>query len=1064
MILNVDDILGASSLHDTISKYVELKMAGTNMIACCPFHDEKTPSFVVSVSKGIYKCFGCGKGGNNAAQFLMDLKSYTFPEAIEILANEAGMVVDYGTENRDKANKAWKAQKAEKERHLVIHKAAYEILQSTYPNTPTKLAGKIYEEEIIKKWGIILSNNSNTLANHKLKDDFIEVGLVTQGQDNDYDFFYNRIMIPIHNKSGDIVGYTARHKHIKPKAPKYINSKNSCIFKKSKILFGYHHNQQAIKNKGFAYLVEGATDVIMMDQHGCSNAVGILGTSFTDDHAKLLAQITDTVIIMMDGDEAGKKSKIKAVEVLVKNKLKPSILTLPFNDDPADYITKKGLKGFKTYSDANTEDGITHSVSLELDGTEHGKVAAVNKAALLLSSTDNEILLEQYAKTISRKIGTTQKVLKDEIKKRRDQLLSGRKLLTPEQENQKLKYHMFEDGNKYYTAYGKEISNYVLTPLFLVHGGNHQNRRIFEITNIFKDSRLIDIPTDDFIMLNSFRKLTEGIGNFVFEGKEENFLQLRKMVYEKMMDVYSITTLGYQPGSGCYAWSNGLTNPNGEFMSINEYGIVEFDDKKYFLPTFSKLRDMETEDLGSSEFEECFQYIESEDDQSPKTVEEWTSLFAEILGENAIIGLSFYFATVFKDILFRRFNGFPLLNLFGPQGSGKTFMARLLVGPFGIPQRPTHSVSGTLSSFFRVPAQSRNAISNYEEFSEKVPDDKVEGFKNFFDGFGRQLSKLTKDNQTNKTPVHNSIVLAGQVMPAHDPALLSRCITLYFATINESEIPKEIKKKAERFTKWTMEGYFSYVTAKVHSFRGKFSKEFDVMYEEVSKQLSSMFPAKSMPDARVFTNYAMMVTTYKVMSQFITLPFQTKEVLDFTCERIIDQSLAIKGTEEFSEWWKMIEYLIEKGELTSSHYAVQELNSVTINDGSGKKELIWDAPKKLLFLNLNYAHKEYLRHGKMQGLARTLGLNTLKHYFKIHNSYIGQKKSKRMGPKKVAQCWVFDTDLLSGYSFNITNYSTEEGQKEEDEYTNDFENRKDPPSAQQEMIFQKDPKFNDDGN
>jgi hypothetical protein len=494
------------------------------------------------------------------------------------------------------------------------------------------------------------------------------------------------------------------------------------------------------------------------------------------------------------------------------------------------------------------------------------------------------------------------------------------------------------------------------------------------------------------------------------------------MIYQEMYDVLPIDILGYHP-AGFYAWSNGITTPEGKFIPIDKYGIVKYNDTNYFLPTYSNIGLInENEDRSTDEFELSFKFVEPPQNKPcPSSIREMAIAMNRIFGENAVIAFSYYISSIYRDFLFNRFDCFPHLNLFGPAGSGKTFMARVLTSMFGIPMRPTHSVTGSISAFFRRIAQARNAISWYEEYSEKVPEDKQEGFKNFFDGFGRTLSKLSNDNKTRNTAVYSACIISGQVLPNHDPALLERCITLYFLKMDYT---KKQRDYAEDFMDYAKKGYFSHITNQVHAFRDQYADKFEDTLEYIRGKIISQFDEYNQPSSRVLNNYAIIATSYTILNAILgnVLPWNEDTLLRICTERIRSQSKTVESAEEISGFWQMIEYLIEKGELTQSHYAVKRTTSVKVQDKMDKNKQIehtFDTPKTLLYLRLNYAHKEYSRAGKQQGISRVMELSTLKYYLSISPSYIGENRGTRFG-EMTARCLVFDTEYLPNHEFNVT--------------------------------------------
>lgn len=1031
MILNAQEIKDACNLVDIVSKYVDLKREGSNLVGLSPFKDENTPSFKVSPAKRLYKCFASGKGGNDAVQFLRDLKGITYPEALEELAETYGIAVNYGNGNPEAERAAAKERKALKEKMVDAIKKAHDFFigQSSLLGDKEliEIAGKSYSSYVISKWGMTTAGDYDALpkASESWPDRqlLVDAGILALKKNGTsfYNFFANRLLFPLYSESGDIIGYNGRlldyDKADPKKKVKYLNSPDTILYNKGKHVFGYWQNYKNIRDKGFAYIVEGPTDVIQMDMAGVNNAVCCDGHSLSEYQARYISRATDTVIFMYDNDGTVKHETLKNnIMTMLPTQVECKVLFLPEGYDPGQYFSEFSKDDF---SNISAEDAIEYLIRTELpnpkDCGPHEQGAATILAANLIAEIEDQAIQRQYVNRISKMINATSAALMDHVKEVLKKRTEKKNRLTPEQEMMKAMYGFYIDKNKYYHQLGFELSNFIVEPLFLVRESD-KSYRVMKVINTYGISEIIKVESDEFITLAGFKKKTEMLGNFIFTGKEEHYTKIKSLIYSSMYNVHPIDVLGYHP-AGFYAFSNCIISPEGKVIDIDENGIVEYEGKKYFLPTFSNVGFKDEYDAHiEDEFEQSFRYVSSEE---AYTIKSYSHKFAKIFGRNAVIGLSYYFAATYRDMLFRRFDCFPHLNLFGPAGSGKTFMARALTSLYGIPVKPTHSVNGSVSAFFRRMAQSRNAITPYEEYSEKVPEEKLEGFKNFFDGFGRTLSKLSNDTKTRNTPVYNACLISGQVMPNHDPALMERVVTLFFDKIKASDSER---KEAERFIAIGKKGHYSQVTAELHSLREHVMERFETKLDDVREYITGMFNPANMPQDRVLNNYSMITAMYFTIMEKVDLPFKPNEVYDMVYERIVDQTKSVEGAEEISGWWSMIEYLMEKGDLTSAHYACEWESHVRIEDPDNKEKskiIEFDEKKKLLFVRMNYAHKEYQRQSKVQSTHRVLELNTLQYYLRIHKSYLGICKGKKIGGT-TQRVWVFDTAQLQGYEFKQT--------------------------------------------
>ncbi|MEA3474949.1 MAG: DNA primase [Candidatus Cloacimonadota bacterium] len=342
----IDDVRSANNIVEVIGEYLPLKRSGANYKCRCPFHNEKTPSFMVSPSKQIFKCFGCGKGGN-VFTFLMEYEKINFNEAVQKLAQRAGIKLPQ------------KEISAEKQ---TLYNELYEIykIANQYYRDNLLKAGKLaleylhsrqISDETIKTFQIgLASDRWDDLSNYLKKKhfgqkSFSKSGLFTERQGKVYDKFYSRIMFPIFSSDGKVIAFGGRiYKEEDDRGAKYLNSPENLIYKKRYHLYGLFQTKHFITQKKSALLVEGNTDLLKVYQYGFSNVVASLGTALTENQIKLLARYTKNVYILYDGDEAGYKASARAIKVCLENSLFPKIIMLPENYDPDSFLDEFGAE------------------------------------------------------------------------------------------------------------------------------------------------------------------------------------------------------------------------------------------------------------------------------------------------------------------------------------------------------------------------------------------------------------------------------------------------------------------------------------------------------------------------------------------------------------------------------------------------------------------------------------------------------------------------------------------------------------------------------------------------
>ena len=359
---SIDEVLDKVRIEEVVQDFVNLKRRGTNMIGLCPFHHEKTPSFSVSPAKNIFKCFGCGKGGD-ALRFVMDHEGYDYPEAIRYLAAKYGVQLE---ETRQDAE----SLQAEKERETVykVLDFALKFFQKQLLDTEEgEVVGLNYFKErgfrnkTIELFGLGYAPQSpDALVTQAQKSGFTKeilqrAGLMTQAQG---DFFRNRVIFPIFNISGKVIAFAGRQLTSNKRSPKYINSPETEIYNKRKVLYGLFNAKKAIREKDNCFLVEGYTDVISLFQAGIENVVASSGTALTPDQIRLIKRYAGRITVLYDSDPAGIKAAMRGLDLILEENMDIQLVLLPEGEDPDSFVQNKGMAGFLDYVKQNAKDFI----------------------------------------------------------------------------------------------------------------------------------------------------------------------------------------------------------------------------------------------------------------------------------------------------------------------------------------------------------------------------------------------------------------------------------------------------------------------------------------------------------------------------------------------------------------------------------------------------------------------------------------------------------------------------------------------------------------------------------
>ena len=414
----IDELVARNPIEDVVGQYVTLRRSGANMFGLCPFHGEKTASFSVAPDKGIYYCFGCHKGGG-AINFMMEVEGLTYPDAVRALAKRAGMEVP--------EDEQYQSRYRQQERLWALNKEAARFFHSQL-YAPVGEKGLSYVQKrglskgILTQFGVGYAPDSwNALVDAMRKKGYTDqelkdADLVGEKNGRIYDRFRNRVMFPIIDVRGNVIGFGGRV--LDDGTPKYLNTSETIIFNKRKNLFGLN---LAKKSKfGYLILVEGNIDVVSLHQYGFDCAVASLGTSLTEEHAALLSRYTEEVVLTYDGDEAGQRAAKRAIPMLEKVGIRVKVLKMRDAKDPDEFLHKYGPDAFKLLLEesSNRVDyqlaAIASKYNLKDDDQ---KIRYVQEAAELLCSLDSSVKREVYGTRVAEKAGITPEAMKLEIGK-----------------------------------------------------------------------------------------------------------------------------------------------------------------------------------------------------------------------------------------------------------------------------------------------------------------------------------------------------------------------------------------------------------------------------------------------------------------------------------------------------------------------------------------------------------------------------------------------------------------------------------------------------------------------
>lgn len=526
----IDKVLDSAQIVDVVSDFVALKRRGANYIACCPFHHEKTPSFSVSPSKGIYKCFGCGKAGNSI-NFVMEHEQLSYVDAVKYLGKKYGIdVVDKEETQKDVENRL------RHESLLAVSEFARDFFVTTLWNSQRGMAiGHSYfkergfSDEIIKKFQLGWapegrSNFSEAARRAGYKVEFIEatgLSIIKEETGELVDRFYERVMFPVHSVSGRVIAFGGRTLRTDKGIAKYINSPETEIYIKSKSLYGIFFAKSAISKFQKCYLVEGYTDVISLHQAGIENVVASSGTSLTTDQIRLIKRFAPQVTVLYDGDSAGIKASIRGIDMLLEEGLQVKVVLFPDGEDPDSYSRKHSPDKVKEFLESSEEDFIafkTKLLSSEAQKDPIKRVQLISEVVASIAVIPDAISRSVYIEECSQRLNIAESILAQEVRKLRKKRQYG--VYSNEQERETIVPEYFPDLNT-----GDELPSFVTN----TYCESAEKELLYYLIK-FGESPLYSKGSDETSTIT--------VSQFILAELQNDDLELQNLIYKEIFDEY----------------------------------------------------------------------------------------------------------------------------------------------------------------------------------------------------------------------------------------------------------------------------------------------------------------------------------------------------------------------------------------------------------------------------------------------------------------------------------------------------------------------------------------------
>jgi len=1005
----IDKVLDEVDLTEVAEDYgITLKLKGHRAWACCPFHNENTASFCIDTVKNLWYCYGCNKGGN-VINFVMEMDGLTFPLAVKKLLKEKL--------GHDLTDEEMKSTPEEEEKHkkresmrIINDRLATFFVEQLQKDTDDARMAKAYmvgrwnekycQEQQIgfapKDWHAVVDYAMRTGLSLDLLQ---EMGIlrVSEKTNKLYCVYRNRIMIPIRDRYNHIEGFTARALDEDADC-KYLNSADSELYHKSHSIFGIESAIRSAKKQGKLFLVEGAPDVIKLQSLDISNTIASLGGSWTDNQFQKLKDyrlqnctlcfIPDSDI-PKEGEElgAGFCNVIRNGALAMQQDFTVSVREIP-NDlsveqpkkiDPDEFFSDK--------TDLNKLEEREFLIwafekKFDKNGTTEEKQKVINETCNLLLCIKDEAVLERYITKLAKIDGnkTIWRQAYNSAKKRQQERISEK---NKEGGIDMLRSFGFTVQHGCYYGFNKngdevQWSNFTLKPLFHIKD-DIRPIRLFEICNADSQREIIELDMEVFTSAKSLRKKLLGIGNYTWLAGEEPLIQLQRYLAKATETAIEIKQLGWQP-QGFYCFCNGAFEENA-WHPVDSMGIVRLKAGNFYLPAMSQIY-KDSRELYVNERKFCHL------GQSDISLNDYFAKIIAVFGDNAVIALCFYIATLFRDIIKPQVHCFPLLNVFGPKGSGKTELAETLMTFFAADNEPLNIETATIPAISDSVASVSNALVHIDEYKNGIDIKKIEMLKDFWGGFGRSKMNMDKDKKREQARVDCGIILTGQEMPTADIALFTRLIYLTCERQHHSQ------EERERFTdllQFRQKGA-THITLQILKHREQFKTNFCNAIKQAETDVRTRL-GEQKPTDRIEKNWTVLLAAFLSLEDLLDFPFQYDRLLNLCVNGIVRQDKLCAKTDELSRLWDIISSAHQKGIFVyDQNYVIRAKNRMKITKDKGKEELTFTPPRRILMIRKDSMLNTYRQLGKQMD-EKLLPSESILHYLQNTPEYYGRAVS-----------------------------------------------------------------------
>lgn len=969
-----------------------------------PFTNERTPSFVVSNVKGIWKDFASGKGGKSVIEFIQAYKGMDFPEAVKLSCEVLNIPIEYEKETE--------AQKAKRQEKKSLGEIITFIKEKYKENLPKlSLAQKYMQErgfsdEILSDFeiGYALAGMYEVLKERGQVSEGVALGVLKAYQNGGYyDFFKGRIIFPISDKHGHCVGFGGRvmPSEAKEGMPKYLNSPESEVFHKSELLYGFHLARNSMAQRGEVYLVEGYTDVMRMHQIGLRNCVATLGTALSAQHLAEIKKLCKKLIIFRDSDKAGATAAYRDMGLALEAGLfvERVVFASEGKEDP-DSIGQRG--GAVVLIESARCDAVLHYLQgayeeaigrAETKGKKvilmpEDKKRLSDLALELIGKIPDVVTRDAYLEQVKARFGI--KVAIEKPKEEKTYLETPRfnfsgfsgdidpledyqfpkEVEDPSAYRREIiEYGVFQHANRIYCSTDKgnafyDISNFSIE--IIQHMQDEQYpMKLIRICNVHGVEKIFDVLSEKINTLNSFKNVVTSYGNFSFSGSAAQHERLLRYLFDRMGTGRKIDVLGWQ-AEGFWVWNNKIVIPGLREEAINSEGLFKHQNDSYYIPSANKNFEKNMYKYGA---QKKFRSIPTE-----VSLPQYLKQLYKVHRGHAITGILFGIGSLFQDIVVSCTGFFPILFYFGPASTGKDNICEAIQSFVGQPQTAIQleGSASTIKAQIREFAQFSNGISQLSEYKRGNPQ--VDGIiKGLWDRRGYKRGSIESKVAVDEVPIISSTLLTGNDSPDAE-ALITRLI---WEEMKVQEFSDEAKASYNKLKDMCRRGVSGISDWLLHK-RAVFQEHFLEVYREKKRLLSEREAIKGVP-VRMIDNLAVLYAVYGIFEREGIFPFWQEDMERHFDALIENQRRKIESDSVYQRFWDcfMVCMRLTQGE------RLQVDTNLRAEGGS-------------IYFNFSTVYSIVQRQWFVQYREQAPGKSEMRRQLREDSSYMGEEKSIRI--------------------------------------------------------------------